>query len=352
MGVHIIMTWSRRKLNFLALVIIGALSGCAKAVVVPMHTKVVWKKGQEERGVAECNKVFESEGKSNRECGSSLGVKMIHKLSKHGGGRVNGLAWLMTMVTNSNGEIVMKEDGEIAESPGGMIINGVTGMGKSISKMGKRLKYGFGKMWTNDKLARAIRKRVRSKNTKSKIGTAPAPMTYGELMVIRSAREDGQKALSMAVILTLMPELLWVALRFIPSIVPSAFTFPEEKLTHQKRYDRLRLSAALQLQQSLDEMCSSQDKKKAAESKAWSSVIQHVLKSTSPSRACEALHPMFYTKEEGQSQGGRTVSHGAQAMKALPQPVVKALSEAFGLTFPFVPTFFQRRRVKKYIGTR
>ncbi len=352
MGVHIVRTGSRRKLTLLALVVIGACGEYAKAVVVPMPTKVVWKKGQEECRVAVCNKVVESEGKSNRECGSALGVKVIHRLSKHGGGRVNGLAWLTTMVTNSNSEIVMKEDGKIAESPGGMIINKVIGMGKSISKMGKRLKYGFGKMWTNDKLARAVRKRVNSKNTKSETGAAAAPMTYGELMVIRSAREDGQKALLMAVILTLMPELLWVTLRFIPGIVPSAFTFPEERLIHQKRYDRLRLRAALQLQQSLDEMGSSQDKNKAVESKAWSSVIHHVLKSPSPSRACEVLRPIFYAKEEGQNQGGKMVSHDGQAIKTLPQPVVKAFSEAFGLTFPFVPTFFQRRSVRKYIGTR
>ncbi len=339
-----------------SLVVIGVCSGCAKAVVVPMPTKVIWKKGRGESGAVVCNKVVESEGKSNREeCGSALEVKVIHKLEKHGGGgRVNGLAWLMAMATKSNSdEIMMKENGEIVQNPGGMIINGVIGIGKSINKMGKRLKYGFGKMWANDKLARAVRKRVNSKNTKLETGAAAAPMTFGELMVIRSAREDGRKVLSMAVILTLMPELFWVALRFIPGIVPSAFTFPEERLAHQNRYDRLRLRAALQLQQMLDEMGSSQDKRKAGESKAWSSVMHHVLESPSSSRAFEVVRPIFYAKEKGQTtQEGRMVSHGAQAINALPQPVVKAFSEAFGLTLPFVPTFFQRRSVRKYIGTR
>ncbi len=341
-----------------ALVVIGVCGGCAKAVVVPMPAKVVWKKGRgESDGAVVYNKAVESEGKSNREeCGSVLEVKTINNLlRKHGGGgRVNGLAWLMAIATNSNSdEIMMKENDEIVQSPGGMIINGVIGIGKSINTMGKRLKYGFGKMWSNDKLARAVRKRVNSKNTKSEADAAE-PMTYGELMVVRSAREDGRKVLSMVVILTLMPELFWVALRFIPGIVPSAFTLPEEHLAHQNRYDRLRLRSGLQLQQMLDEMGSSQDKRKIRESKAWSSVIHHVLESPSPSRALEVVRPIFYAKEEGQktTQGGRMVSHATQAINTLPQPVVKALSEAFGLTLPFIPAFFQRRSIRKYIGTK
>ncbi len=342
----------------IAWVVIGFCGGCAKVVVVHVPKNVVWKRDRGESGGFICNKVVASEGNSKGEYGSAREVKMIDRLNKNGGGRANGLAWLMAIATNINSEIMTKEGGESAESPGGMIINGVMGIGKSINKMGKRLKYGFGKMWANDKLARAVRKRINNKKKKksgagaASTTTVAEPMTYGELMVIRSAREDGQKVLLMAVILTLMPELLWVALRFIPGIVPSAFTFPEERLAHQNRYDRLRLRATLQLQQSLDEMVSSRDKHKAAESKTWGSVIRHVLESPSSSSAFEVLRPIVYAKDEGQTQRGRMAPHTTQTINTLPQPVVKAFSEAFGLTLPLVPAFIQRRSIRKYIGTR
>lgn len=203
------------------------------------------------------------------------------------------------------------------------LVQSVKNLPNAVRKNMCQFRDGTGQMWSNHKLATAVKKRVRQGGD---------PLSYHELQLLQKSSEDTGKLFQAAALWIVAPELIPALLYFFPRALPSTFETTSAAKKRQESCFRARAIVTLKFLVKLEETSASKGNK-GRRATAQRTLAMRMLRAQSVTDAVLPVYPLTVPVSTTTRTRKRSAKACAiEALNPLPQPLVKLFCQLLGLS--------------------